>query len=209
MPNVTEDDTRARYIDPALREAGWDNHTQVQRNLAITDGRIMVKGKMTARGKKKFADYALSIIPNSIIAIIEAKHVGKRLGTGMQQALDYADMLDVPFVFSTNGQGFLFHDKTNPSQLETELRPEEFPSPDELLAKYNRWKELGEGDQQAIVQQPYYSDGSGKSPRYYQQIAIRRTLEAVATQQERILLVMAKRKVWRRYFSLPLFSARY
>lgn len=191
MPNVTEDDTRARFIDPAIRQAGWDDLTQVQRNYAITAGRIMVKGKMTARGKKKFADYALSIIPNNVIAIIEAKHFGKRLGTGMQQGLEYADMLDVPFVFSTNGQGFLFHDKTNPSQLETELRPEEFPSPDELLSKYNRWKELGGDSQQAIVQQPFYSDGSGKSPRYYQQIAIRRSLEAVAKQQERILLVMA------------------
>ena len=191
MPNVTEDDTRARFIDPAIRQAGWDDLTQVHRNYPITAGRIMVKGKMTARGKKKFADYALSIIPNSIIAIVEAKHIGKHLGTGMQQALGYADMLDVPFVFSTNGQGFLFHDKTNPHQLETELALDEFPSPEVLLEKYNRWKELGEAGQQAIVQQPYYSDGSGKSPRYYQQIAIRRTLEAVAKQQERILLVMA------------------
>jgi len=191
MPYQSEDDTRARYIDPALKEAGWDDMSQVQRNFAITAGRIMVKGKLTARGKKKYADYALSIIPNNVIAIIEAKHFGKRLGTGMQQGLEYAEMLDVPFVFSTNGQGFLFHDKTNPEQLEKELRPDEFPSPEELLAKYNRWKEIGDTNQQAIVQQPFYTDGSGKSPRYYQQIAIRRSLEAVAKQQERIILVMA------------------
>ena len=191
MPYQSEDDTRARYIDPALKEAGWDDMSQVQRNFAITAGRIMVKGKLTARGKKKYADYALSIIPNNVIAIVEAKHFGKRLGTGMQQGLEYAEMLDVPFVFSTNGQGFLFHDKTNPEQLEKELRPDEFPSPEELLAKYNRWKEIGDTNQQAIVQQPFYTDGSGKSPRYYQQIAIRRSLEAVAKQQERIILVMA------------------
>ena len=192
MSKTTEDDTRARFIDPALLNAGWNNMTQVNRQYHFTAGRIMVSGKLHTRAKSKYADYLLSYQPNMPLAIIEAKHIGKSLGTGMQQALDYAEILDVPFVFSTNGEGFLFHDKTGMSErTETEIGLDSFPSPDELWKHYKAYKGIDTPEQANVIEQPYFSDGSGRKPRFYQQIAINRTVEAVSKGQNRILLVMA------------------
>lgn len=189
---LTEADIRAKYITPALHQAGWDEKTQILREIYFTDGRIMVKGKLTARGKKKFADYILFIKPNIPIAVVEAKDNNYPVGGGMQQALNYAKILDVPFAFSSNGDGFIFHDLTNSDdKVEHELDLHQFPSPEELWEKYKAHKGLNDKTVEAVVKQDYFSDGSGRKPRYYQQIAINRTVEAIAKGEKRMLLVMA------------------
>jgi len=128
--SLKEADIRAKYITPALYAAGWDEQTQIVRETYFTDGRILVKGKLTTRGKKKFADYILFIKPNIPIAVIEAKDNTYPVGGGMQQALNYAKILDVPFAFSSNGDGFVLHDFTSTSgKVEYELGLDQFPSP--------------------------------------------------------------------------------
>lgn len=147
---------------------------------------------MVSRGAKKRADYVLYYKPNIPIAIIEAKDNNHSLGAGMQQALDYAKVLEIPFIFSSNGDGFLFHDRTaTDAQIETELRLNDFPSPQLLWEKYKNYKGIETPEKEKIVVQDYFFDGSGRRPRYYQQIAINRTIEAIAKGQDRILLVMA------------------
>lgn len=151
-----------------------------------------MKGKLTARGKRKFADYILFYKPNVPIAIIEAKDNKHSVKGGIQQALGYANTLDIPCVFSSNGDGFYFHDKTaTDGQIEKELSLDEFPSPEALWEKYKQYKGIESNDVEEIASQEYFQDESGRSPRYYQQIAINRTVEAVAKKQDRILLVMA------------------
>jgi type I restriction enzyme R subunit len=151
-----------------------------------------LKGKITARGKRKFADYILFYKPNVPIAIIEAKDNNHSVKAGIQQALGYANTLDIPFVFSSNGDGFYFHDKTVTSgDIETEISNDEFPSPEQLWEKYKKYKGIEDKEVENVVSTDYFLDGSGRSPRYYQQIAINRTIEAVAKKQDRILLVMA------------------
>lgn len=190
--DLSEADIKAKYITPAIIGAGWDELTQLGREVYFTDGRIYVKGKMTARGKRKFADYILFYKPNVPIAIIEAKDNKNSVKSGMQQALGYANTLDIPFVFSSNGDGFYFHDKSaSDGEIEKELSLNEFPGPDSLWAKYKKYKGIESPEVEEIVAQDYFQDGSGRSPRYYQQIAINRTIEAVAKKQDRILLVMA------------------
>jgi type I restriction enzyme R subunit len=165
--------------------------TQVLEEVSFTDGKIYVKGKLTARGKRKRADYILyyKSIP---VAIIEAKDKSHSVNAGIQQALEYARILDIPSVFSSNGNGFLFHDKTaTGTKIETELSLQHFPSPETLWGKYKAFKNILTPEQDRIIQQDYFSDGSGRKPRYYQQIAINRTVEAIAKGQNRILLVMA------------------
>ena len=138
---LSESDICDRFISPALSRGGWANH-QWRREFSFTAGRIIVRGKLVARGKQKRADYLLFYKPNMPIAIIEAKDNNNAVGAGMQQALGYANTLDVPFVFSSNGDGFLFHDKTGQSpQIETTLSLDEFPSPDDLWSKYLAWKQ--------------------------------------------------------------------
>lgn len=189
---LSESDIKAKYITPAILKAGWDEHTQLGREIFFTDGRIYVKGKITTRGKRKFADYILFYKPNVPIAIIEAKSNSHTLKSGIQQALGYGNTLDIPFIFSSNGDGFYFHDKTaTDSPIETELSLDEFPSPEVLWEKYKKYKGIETKEQEKIVTQEYFSDSSGRSPRYYQQIAINRTIEAVAKNQKRIILVMA------------------
>lgn len=147
---------------------------------------------MTARGKRKRADYILYYKPNIPIAIIEAKDNNHSIGAGIQQALDYGSILDIPFVFSSNGDGFLFHDKTaKDDSIEKEITLEEFPSPCDLWIKYKEYKGINTKEEEKIISQDYFFDGSGRQPRYYQQIAINRTVEAVAKGQSRIMLVMA------------------
>jgi len=190
--DLSEADIKAKFITPSILKSGWDEHTQLGREIYFTDGRIYVKGKMTRRGKRKFADYILFYKPNVPIAIIEAKSNNKTIKSGIQQALGYANTLDIPFVFSSNGDGFYFHDKTaTDGQIEKEISLDEFPSPQVLWKKYKKYKGIETEEQENIVTQDYFSDNSGRSPRYYQQIAVNRTIEAVAKGQQRILLVMA------------------
>jgi type I restriction enzyme, R subunit len=190
--DLSESDIKAKFITPAMTKAGWDEHTQLRREIFFTDGRIYVKGKITARGKRKFADYILFYKPNVPIAIIEAKDNKHTVKAGIQQALGYANTLDIPFVFSSNGDGFYFHDKTVTSgDIETEISLDDFPSPEQLWEKYKKYKGIESKEVESIVSTDYFLDGSGRSPRYYQQIAINRTIEAVAKNQDKILLVMA------------------
>lgn len=190
--DLSESDIKAKFITPAILNAGWDELTQLGREIFFTDGRIYVKGKLTARGKRKFADYILFYKPNVPIAIIEAKDNKHSVKGGIQQALGYANTLDIPCVFSSNGDGFYFHDKTaTDEQVEKELTLDEFPSPKILWEKYKKYKGIESNDVEEVVSQEYFQDESGKSPRYYQQIATNRTVEAVAKKQDRILLVMA------------------
>lgn len=180
-----------QFITPALVEAGWDQATQIRREYPLSDGRIEPRGNQGTRGKRRRADYALFYERTCPLAIIEAKNNTHAVGDGMQQALAYAQTLDVPFVFSSNGDGFLFHDRTGLSDpLERFLPNTEFPSPDELWRRYHQWRDLPD-QADALARIPYHDDGSGKEPRYYQRVAIERTIEAVAHGQRHILLVMA------------------
>lgn len=188
---LTERDICSKYITPALEQAGWDISTQVREEFPLTNGRVIVRGQLYTRGEKKRADYVLFYKPNIPIAVIEAKDNKHSLGDGMQQCLGYADMLDVPFVFSSNGDGFLFHNKlAKEGQIERELSLDEFPAPHEL---WNQWAEQrGLNEQQLkLLSQDYYSSGEDRIPRYYQLLAINRTVEAIICGQQRLLLVMA------------------
>ncbi len=189
--SLSERDICSKFILPAVLDAGWDKMLQVREEHPFTDGRIIVRGKLVSRGKRKRADFVLSYQSNLPIALIEAKDNNHSVGDGMQQALDYAETLEIPFVFTSNGDGFLFHDKTIKSgSVLTHLRLDEFPSPDMLWAKYRVWKGLTPEAEQ-IVLESYHVDYSGKAPRYYQVNAINAAIEAVAKGQDRILLVMA------------------
>lgn len=189
--DLSERDICTKYITPAIQAAGWDLHAQVREEVSFTNGRIIVRGRSVGRGQTRRADYLLSYKPNLPLAIVEAKDNSHSLGAGMQQALAYAEALDVPFVYSSNGDGFLEHDRTGTGgTVERELALAEFPSPDALWVRYCAWKGLSPPAQQ-LVTQDYYSDGSGRAPRYYQRAAINRVVEAIAQGQRRLLLVMA------------------
>lgn len=188
---LSERDICSKYITPHIIAAGWDLDTQIREEVGFTDGRIYVRGKIHARGEKKRADYILYYKPHIPIAVIEAKDNKHSVKSGIQQALAYAKTLDIPFVFSSNGDGFHFHDKTvTKGKIETHLALDSFPSPQELWEKYKKHKGISE-EIAPIVAQDYFSDGSGKGTRYFQLIAINRTVEAIAKGQQRILLVMA------------------
>ncbi|MCG3170445.1 MAG: hypothetical protein CALGDGBN_01995 [Pseudomonadales bacterium] len=188
---LSERDICTKYITPALEKAGWDVTTQIREEFPLTKGRIIVRGKLHTRAKHKRADYVLFYKPNIPIAIIEAKDNNHTVGDGMQQALGYADMLQVPFVFSSNGDGFLFHNKISLDGIvERELALNEFPTAETLWQWWAQHRGLND-QQNALVTQDYFSDGSDKSPRYYQLLAINKTIEAIARGQNRILLVMA------------------
>lgn len=189
--SLSERDICTKFIAPAIQRAGWDIQTQVREEVSFTRGRVIVRGKLHSRGEARRADFVLYHQPNVPIAVIEAKDNRHSIGAGMQQALGYADDLQVPFVFSSNGDGFLFHDRTGTGgQVEQELSLDQFPSPQELWHRYCQWKGLVSTAIER-VEAPYYDDGSGRTPRYYQVNAINRTIEAVARGQNRILLVMA------------------
>lgn len=189
---LSERDICTQFILPALVNSGWDIQKQVREEVFFTDGRIFVKGNKTTRGKRKRADFILYLKSNIPIAVIEAKDNNHSVGAGLQQALGYAEMLDVPVAFSSNGDGFIQHDRSGFSrQIEKELSLASFPSPDELWKMYKRYKKIETPEQEEIASFDYFFDGSGRAPRYYQQIAINRTVEAIARGQNRILLVMA------------------
>lgn len=190
--DLSEADIKEKFITPAMIKVGWDEFTQINREVYFTDGRIYVKGKITTRGKRKFADYILFYKPNIPVAVIEAKDNNHSVKAGIQQALEYSNTLDVPFVFSSNGDAFYFHDKTvTEGQIEKEISLDEFPNPQMLWQKYQKYKGIEDKEIENIVTADYFIDNSGYSPRYYQQIAINRTVETVAKKQNRILLVMA------------------
>ena len=187
----TERDICTKCITPALRNAGWDEISQIKEEKSFTKGRIIVRGKLVTRGQAKRADYILYYRPNIPLAVIEAKDNSHAVGDGMQQALDYAATLDIPFVFSSNGDGFVFHDGTGRSvPIETNLGFDAFPSPADLWARYRAWKGL-DAEAEQIVLQDYFDDGSGKAPRYYQVNAVNAAIEAIANGRDRVLLVMA------------------
>lgn len=195
---LSERDICTKFITPAIQQAGWEQH-QFREEVNLTDGRVVVRGKLAARvknpeakGGPKRADFVLYAKPNVPIAVVEAKQAKFSVGHGMQQALAYAEMLDAPFAISSNGDGFLIHDRTGLTQpVERELQLSEFPSLNDLWPLYQRWKGLAAPEAVKLIEQPFYTDGSGKEPRYYQRVAINRAVEAIAKGQQRVLLVMA------------------
>ncbi len=188
---LSERDICSKFITPALQKAGWDLDTQILEEVSFTDGKIFVRGKLTARGKRKRADYILYYNSNPI-AIIEAKDNNHSVNAGIQQALDYAKILDIPCVFSSNGDGFLFHNRTvTDNSIETELTIDQFPTPEILWTVFKKFKGIETQEQERVISQEYYSDASGRKPRYYQEIAINRTIDAIVKGQNRVLLVMA------------------
>ncbi|TCP66132.1 DEAD/DEAH box helicase family protein [Sphingomonas sp. PP-CE-1G-424] len=189
--SLSERDICTKFITPAVKDAGWDEMTQIREEVSFTKGRIIVRGKMVSRGQGKRADYVLYYKPNIPLALIEAKDNTQPIGAGMQQALEYSETLDIPFVFASNGDGFVFHDRTGTGDArEITLPLNAFPSPGELWQRYAAWRGLTpEGEE--IVLEDYHDDGSGKQPRYYQVNAVNAAMEAIATGQNRILLVMA------------------
>jgi type I restriction enzyme R subunit len=189
--SLSERDICTKFITPALDAAGWDLHLQVREEFPLTAGRIIVRGKLHTRGKNKRADYVLFYKPNIPIAIIEAKDNNHSVGDGMQQGLAYAKLIEVPFTFSSNGDGFLFHNAlAGNGKVEQELSLDKFPTPEELWRMWNQSKGITT-EQESIITQDYYSDDPKKVPRYYQILAINKTIEAIARGQNRILLVMA------------------
>jgi len=188
---LSERDICTKFITPAVEKAGWDIQLQIREEVSLTNGRVIVRGKVHSRGKNKRADYILYYKPNIPIAVIEAKDNKHSVSDGMQQALGYAEMINVPFVFSSNGDAFQFHnDLAKDGKIEKEISLVEFPSPEELWSQYCDSKNIT-SEQHDIITYDYYNDGSGKSPRYYQMNAINKTIEAIAQGQKRLLLVMA------------------
>jgi type I restriction enzyme R subunit len=217
--DLSQRDICSKFIGPAVKRAGWDGMMQIREEVAFTKGRIIVRGKLVSRGKAKRADYILYYKPNIPIAIIEAKDNNHSVGDGMQQALDYAATLNIPFVFASNGDGFVFHDRTGTGpEKEANLTLDQFPSPNDLWARYRAWKGLTP-EQEEIVLQDYYVDSTGKTPHYYQMNAVNAAVEAIAKGQSRILLVMAtgtkkpavsglRRKTTRKLAGFRMTSAR-
>jgi len=191
---LTEADIRTKFITPALvgaNEDKWNVMTQIREEAYFTKGRVIVRGKTVKRGEAKKADYLLYYKPNIPLAVIEAKDNKHSVGDGMQQALEYAEILDIPFAYSSNGDAFLEHDRTaTTGTVIRELALDQFPTPEELWTRFSKAKGYT-SDQESIVVQDYYDDGTRRSPRYYQLIAINRTVEAIARGEGRILLVMA------------------
>lgn len=186
--SLTEEDIKLRFITPAIVEkAGWQKEL-IKMEYYFTDGRVIFQGNVHARKQGKKADYLLHYSANNPIAIVEAKDNNKPVGAGLQQAMDYAKILDIPFAYSSNGDGFIEHDFL--TGKETNINIDEFPTPDELLKRLRDSKKYTSEEIKAI-EEPYYWDAHTNIPRYYQRIAINRTIEAVARGQNRILLVMA------------------
>lgn len=192
--SLSESDICDLFISPAIRNAGWEPMTQIRREVTLTPGPVVVRGNMSSRNKKKkkFADYVLSWRPSVPIGVVEAKDNNVGVGHGMQQALGYADIMKIPSAFSSNGDAFSGHNKVPETgeDIECEFPLSEFPSPDVLWKRYKKFRGIVDEDE-ALILQPYHEDSSGKEPRYYQVEAINRSIEAVAQNQKRVLLVMA------------------
>ncbi len=187
---LTEADIISKYLLPAITDAGWDSMTQIRQEVKLRDGKVIVRGNIGMRKTVKSADIVLYHKPNMPLAVIEAKSNKHEIGKGMQQGLDYAGLLDVPFTFASNGDGFIFHDKTNIKSLETEIALNDFPTPEQLWEKFCIYKGYTK-EQLPVITQDYHDDGSGKAPRYYQLQAINKTIESISNGVDRVLLVMA------------------
>ena len=188
---LSEMDIRTKFITPAITNAGWDSITQMREEYKVTNGRIIARGKSCKREAPLKADYVLFYKPNKPIAIVEAKDNKHTMADGMQQALQYASMMNVPFVFSSNGDGFVFHNKyVTEGDVEVTLSLDEFPSPETLWEMYHEKNHINPS-QDKVIDEPYYSDNPHKQPRYYQMNAINETVETISKGQDRILLVMA------------------
>ena len=188
IKDLSEEDIKIKYITPAIQKSNWDIQTQVRCEYYYTAGKMNVRENVATRGKRKYVDYLLSYKSNLPIAIIEAKDNNVTEAHGIQQAIGYAVDLDIPFAYSSNGSKFYEHDRL--TGKERELSMEEFPTPEELWNRYVQEKELTE-EQLKVITEPYYFMSAYKTPRYYQRIAINKTVEAIAKGQKRILLVMA------------------
>lgn len=184
---MSEEDIRMRFITPAILKGGW-NLKQIKAEYTFTDGKIIVRGNIQKRGERKRADYLLYYRPNIPIAIVEAKDNKHSVGDGIQQGISYAQILDVPFVYSSNGDGFIEHDMTKGIQRELSL--DEFPSPEELWDRLCKHRNISD-EKKPYILEPYHFQAGDKTPRYYQRNAINRTVEAVVNGQKRILIVMA------------------
>ena len=192
--SLTEADIRTKFITPALdkdKTGTWDVMTQILEEHYFTKGRVIVRGQTVYRGAAKKADYILFYKPNIPLAVIEAKDNNHAIGDGMQQALDYAETLDLPFAYSSNGDAFLEHDRTpGADPVEREIALDQFPGPEQLWRRYCASKGYTP-QQETVATFDYYDDGSGKKPRYYQLNAINRAVDAIARGEDRLLLVMA------------------
>ncbi len=188
IKDLTEEDIKLRFITPSLQKSEWDIQSQIRCEYYYTDGKINVRENVASRGKGKKVDYLLSYRSNMPIAIVEAKDNKVTVSHGIQQAIGYAVDLDIPFAYSSNGSGFYEHDRI--TGKEREIKLDEFPTPEELWNRYKVEKNLTE-EETKIITQPYYYMSAFKTPRYYQRIAINKTVEAIAKGQKRILLVMA------------------
>ena len=186
--DLTEEDIKLKYITPALQDSEWDIKTQIRCEYYYTSGKINVRENVAQRGVGKKVDYLLSYKANIPIAIVEAKDNKVTVAHGIQQAIGYAQDLDIPFAYSSNGDGFYEHDMITGEEKEITL--ENFPTPKELWERYLKEKEIDE-EQAKIITEPYYFMDVNKTPRYYQRIAINKTVEAIAKGQDRLLLVMA------------------
>ncbi len=188
--DLTERDICSKFITPSLMKA-WRSQDQIREEVYFTKWKIKVKWKIIARWEPRRADYILYYKNNFPIAVIEAKDNKHSIGDGMQQWLWYADTLDIPFVFSSNGDWFLEHDRTKSEwTIETNITLDNFPTPEELYKRYQVWKWFDDSNEK-LISHPYYDDWSWKQPRYYQEVAINRTIEAIAKWQDRMMLVMA------------------
>ncbi len=191
---LSETDICDLFITPAIREAGWDPIRQIRREVTLTPGPVIVRGNMSSRSKKKkkFADYVLYQEPGVPIAVVEAKDNKHSVSQGMQQALGYAEILEVPSAFSSNGDAFASHNKVPApgDDIETQFPLDQFPPPQNLWQRYKSFRGIEE-ESEELVLQPYHTDSSGKEPRYYQVEAINRVIEAIAKGQRRVLIVMA------------------
>lgn len=192
LSTLTEADIITKCVMPAILDAGWNDTTQIRQEVKLRDGKVIVRGKVAARRTVKSADIVLYHKPGIPLAVIEAKANKHEIGKGMQQGIEYARLLDVPFVFATNGDGFIFRDATvaDGELMEKPITLGEFPSPSKLWQKFCLSKGYTAA-QLPVITQDYYDDGSGKAPRYYQLQAINKTIEAVSAGQNRVLLVMA------------------
>lgn len=188
---MSEEDIKLNFITPSIQK-GWKDQITMETKVKVTDGKINLKGNMVSRERPKFADYVLYLNASKPIAVVEAKDNKHSISHGLQQAKDYAEMMDLPFAYSSNGDGFYEHDFLTGKERQIAL--EDFPTQEELVERYYKELNSEEGvseEEKAIIEQPYYSSQTTHSPRYYQRNAVNRTVEAIAKGQDRLLLVMA------------------
>ena len=185
---MTEEDIKLNFITPALVSSGWQNKITMEPKDQFTDGKVNIRGNLVSREPAKKADYILYINANNPIAIVEAKDNHHTVSHGLQQAKTYAQMMDIPFAYSSNGDAFYEHDFL--TGLEREIPLDQFPTYEELYERFKTESNAGAGlnsEETALIEQPYYTSQSTYAPRYYQRIAVNRTVDAIAKGQDRIV----------------------